>query len=60
MRSAGYASTFADAGVTLTALEREAFLLTPEQRARIKFASYKAQALNSRLIDKAVEEVQAG
>jgi spermidine/putrescine transport system substrate-binding protein len=59
-RSAGYASTFIGSGKTLTDLERQAFLLTPDQLKRIKFASYKAQELNSRLIDRAVEEVQAG
>ena len=59
-RSAGYASTFIGAGATLTELESEAFLLTPEQLKRIKFASFKAQKLNSTLIDKAVEEVNAG
>lgn len=59
-RSAGYASTFVGAGSTLTPLERQAFLLTPDQLKRIKFASYKAQKLNSTLIDKAVEEVNAG
>jgi spermidine/putrescine-binding protein len=59
-RSAGYASTFIGAGTTLTELERQAFLLTPDQLKRIKFASYKAQKLNSTLIDKAVEEVNAG
>jgi hypothetical protein len=41
-------------------LERQAFLLAPDQLARIKFASYKAQKLNSTLIDRAVQEVQAG
>jgi spermidine/putrescine transport system substrate-binding protein len=59
-RSAGYASTFIGAGATLSELERQAFLLTPDQLKRIKFASYKAQKLNSTLIDRAVEEVQAG
>lgn len=59
-RAAGYASTFLGAGATLTELERQAFLLTPDQLKRIKFASYKAQKLNSTLIDKAVEEVNAG
>jgi len=39
-RSAGYASTFIGAGMTLTELERQAFLLTPDQLKRIKFASY--------------------
>ena len=59
-RSAGYASTFTDAGASLTALERQAFLLTPDQLKRIRFASYRAQKLNSSLIDRAVEEVNAG
>jgi hypothetical protein len=44
----------------LSELERQAFLLTPDQLKRIKFASHKAQKLNSTLIDRAVEEVQAG
>ena len=59
-RSAGYASTFIGAGETLTELEKQAFLLTPDQLKRIRFASYKAQKLNSTLIDRAVQEVQAG
>jgi len=59
-RSAGYTSTFLGAEASLSELERRAFLLTPDQLKRLRFLSYKAQALSSALIDRAVEEVQAG
>ncbi len=58
-RSAGYASTFTDAGSDLTERERRAFELTPDQLERIRFLSYEGQALSSKLIDHAVREVQA-
>jgi hypothetical protein len=44
----------------LSELERQAFLLSPDQLKRLKFLSYKAQALSSALIDRAVAEVEAG
>lgn len=59
-RSAGYTSTFLGAEASLNELERQAFLLTPDQLGRIRFLGYQGQALSSKLIDRAVEEVQAG
>jgi spermidine/putrescine transport system substrate-binding protein len=59
-RSAGYTSTFLDAVDSLTELERQAFLLSPDALKRLRFLGYKAQTLSSTLIDRAVTEVEAG
>jgi spermidine/putrescine transport system substrate-binding protein len=59
-RSAGYASTFLGAEKGLTEREKDAYLLTPDQLKRLHFLSYEGQALSSKLIDRAVQEVQAG
>jgi len=59
-RSAGYTSTFLGAEESLTELEKQTFTLTPDQLSRLRFLSYKAQALSSSLIDRAVTEVEAG
>jgi len=59
-RSAGYTSTILGAEKTLTELEKQTFMLTPDQLSRLKFLSYKAQRLSSTLIDRAVTEVEAG
>jgi len=59
-RAAGYTSTFLGAEKALTELERQTFMLTPDQLSRLRFLSYKAQALSSRLVDRAVAEVEAG
>jgi spermidine/putrescine transport system substrate-binding protein len=58
-RSAGYISTFTGAAQGLTALEREAYMLTPAQLSRLSFFRYEGQRLSSALIDRAVEEVKA-
>jgi spermidine/putrescine transport system substrate-binding protein len=58
-RSAGYTSTFIGAEAGLSERERAAFLLTQDQLRRIHFLSYEGQALSSKLIDRAVQEVQA-
>lgn len=59
-RASGYPSCFRGADAGLSDLEKQAFLLSPEDIARIKIRGYEGQALNSQLIDKAVEEVKAG
>ncbi len=59
-RSAGYASTFLGAEEGLTEREKDAYPLTPDQLKRLHFLSYEGQALSSKLIDRAVQEVQAG
>jgi len=59
-RSAGYTSTFMGAESSLTELEKQAFLLTPDQLQRLHFLSYKGQTISSSLIDPAVEQVRAG
>lgn len=58
-RASGYPSTFLGADAALTDLEKQAFLLTPQDRQRIQIRRYEGQALNSALIDQAVEEVKA-
>ncbi|MBV9538498.1 MAG: extracellular solute-binding protein, partial [Acidisphaera sp.] len=58
-RSAGYASTFRDAGVGLTELERAAYGMPEDALGRLRFARFEGQALSSALIDRAVEEVKA-
>jgi spermidine/putrescine transport system substrate-binding protein len=59
-RSAGYTSSFKDAGVGLSPLEAEAYGIDEDALGRLRFAGYEGQALSSKLIDRAVEEVQAG
>jgi spermidine/putrescine transport system substrate-binding protein len=58
-RSAGYTSTFIGAEAGLIEAEKAAFVLTQDQLKRIHFLSYQGQALSSKLIDRAVQEVQA-
>lgn len=58
-RASGYPSTFRGADASLNELEKQAFLLTPQDLQRIQIRRYEGQALNSELIDRAVEEVQA-
>jgi spermidine/putrescine transport system substrate-binding protein len=59
-RSAGYTSSFMDAGAGLTEVERAAYGLDRDALSRLRFARYEGQALSSALIDRAVEEVRAG
>ena len=59
-RSAGYPSTFVDAGVGLTGIERDAYAMDEEAVGRLRFSRFEGQALSSKLIDRAVEEVRAG
>ena len=59
-RSAGYTSSFKDAGAGLTDVERAAYGLDPRALDRLRFACTEGQALSSALIDRAVEEVRAG
>lgn len=59
-RSAGYLSTFSDASFGLTEVEQIAYGLDPEMLNRLRFPRFEGQALSSKLIDKAVEEVRAG
>ncbi len=59
-RSAGYPSTFADAGAGLTGIERDAYGLDEEAVGRLRFSRFEGQALSSSLIDRAVEDVRAG
>ena len=59
-RSAGYTSTFVDAGAGLTGIEQAAYGLDPGALSRIRFPRFEGQALSSGLIDRAVEEVRAG
>lgn len=59
-RSAGYTSTFGDAGAGLTEIEQAAYGLDPAALSRIRFPRFEGQALSSALIDHAVEEVRAG
>lgn len=59
-RSAGYTSTFVDAGAGLTEIEQAAYGLEPGALGRIRFPHFEGQALSSALIDHAVEEVRAG
>ncbi len=59
-RSAGYTSSFVDAGAGLTEVERAAYGLDPSPLSRLRFARPEGQALSSALIDRAVEEVRAG
>ena len=59
-RASGLPSCFLGAEAALSGLERQAFLLTPAERGRIRIRGGEGQALNSRLIDRAVEEVKAG
>jgi spermidine/putrescine transport system substrate-binding protein len=58
-RSAGYTSTFIGAEAGLSEPEKAAFVLTPDQLKHIHFLSYEGQAISSKLIDRAVQEVQA-
>jgi spermidine/putrescine-binding protein len=58
-RSAGYTSSFLDAGAGLTEVERAAYGLDPGALGRLRFARHEGQALSSALIDRAVEEVRA-
>ena len=58
-RASGYPSTFLGAEASLTEPEKQAFLLTPQDLQRIQVRRYEGQALNSALIDQAVEEVKA-
>jgi len=59
-RSAGYPSTFADAGAGLTGTERDAYGMDEAAVSRLRFSRFEGQTLSSSLIDKAVEEVRAG
>lgn len=59
-RSAGYTSSFKEAGAGLTEAERAAYGLDPAALNRLRFACQEGQALSSALIDRAVEEVRAG
>jgi spermidine/putrescine transport system substrate-binding protein len=59
-RSAGYPSTFLDAGVGLSDIENAAYGLDEAAVDRLRFSRFEGQALSSRLIDKAVEDVRAG
>jgi spermidine/putrescine transport system substrate-binding protein len=59
-RSAGYPSSFVDAGAGLTDIEKAAYGLDPAALARLRFSRYEGQALSSALIDRAVEAVRAG
>ena len=59
-RSAGYASSFLDAGAGLTEAETAAFGLPSDALDRMHFSRFEGQALSSALIDHAVEEVKAG
>ena len=59
-RSAGYMSSFRDAGAGLSETERAAYGLPADALSRLHFPRFEAQALNSSLIDRAVEEVKAG
>jgi spermidine/putrescine transport system substrate-binding protein len=59
-RSAGYMSSFVDAGAGLSEAEKAAYGLPPEALERMHFSRFEGQALSSALIDRAVEEVKAG
>ena len=59
-RSAGYTSSFLDAGAGLTETERAAYGLPKDALSRVRFSRYEGQALSSSLIDRAVEEVKTG
>ena len=59
-RSAGYISSFHDAGAGLSAIERAAYGLPADALGRMCFLRFEGQALSSSLIDCAVEEVKAG
>ena len=59
-RSAGYLSAFNDASFGLTEVEQIAYGLDPEMLNRLRFPRFEGQALSSKLIDTAVEEVRAG
>ena len=59
-RSAGYISSFVDAGAGLTEAERAAYGLPADALGRMLFARFEGQALSSSLIDRAVQEVKAG
>jgi spermidine/putrescine transport system substrate-binding protein len=58
-RASGYPSCFTGAEVGLSDLEKQAFLLSRDDLSRIKIRGFEGQALNSRLIDRAVEDVKA-
>ena len=58
-RASGYPSCFTGAEAALSDLEKRAFLLSQDDLQRIRIRGYEGQALNSRLIDRAVEEVKA-
>ena len=58
-RASGYPSCFSGAEAALSDLEKRAFLLSQDDLQRIRIRSFEGQALNSRLIDRAVEEVKA-
>ena len=59
-RSAGYASSFRDAGTGLTDTDRAAYGLPQDALGRVRFSRFEGQALSSSLIDLTVEEVKAG
>ncbi len=59
-RSAGYPSTFLNAGAGLSGVERDAYAMDEDAVGRLRFSRFEGQALSSKLIDKAVEEVRAG
>lgn len=59
-RSAGYTSSFLDAGTGLSETERAAYGLPADALGRVRFPRFEAQALSSALIDRAVQQVKAG
>jgi spermidine/putrescine transport system substrate-binding protein len=59
-RASGYPSCFSGAETALSDLEKRAFLLSQDELQRIRIRGFEGQALNSKLIDRAVEEVKAG
>ena len=59
-RSAGYMTSFNDAGAGLTPIEQAAFGVPEEALGRLRFSRFEGQALSSALIDTAVEQVKAG
>jgi spermidine/putrescine transport system substrate-binding protein len=59
-RSAGYMTSFKDAGAGLTAIEQAAFGVPEDALGRLRFSRYEGQALSSSLIDAAVTQVKAG
>ena len=59
-RSAGYMTSFQDAGTGLTEVEQAAYGVPEDALGRLLFSRFEGQALSSSLIDAAVEQVKAG